>query len=45
MQFWDRTGLHSALSRTNLGALAGVDTIAAIAAQLPRNGAGRAPKG
>ena len=45
VQFWDRTGLHSALGRTNLGALAGVGAIAAIAAQLPRDGAGRAPKG
>jgi hypothetical protein len=45
VQFWDRTGLHSALGRANLGALAGVDTIAAIAAQLARDGAGRAPKG
>jgi hypothetical protein len=45
VQFWDRTGLRSALGRTNLGALAGVDAIAAIAAQLPRDGSGRAPKG
>jgi hypothetical protein len=45
VQLWDRTDLHSALSRITLGAFAGVDAIAAIAAQLPRDGVGRAPKG
>jgi hypothetical protein len=45
VQLLDRTGLHSALGRTTLGALAGVDAIAAIAAQFPRDGAGRASKG
>gem|GEM_PF-5473749 len=45
VQLWNRTGLYSALGRTNLRALAGIDAIAAVAAQLPRDGAGRAPKG
>ncbi len=45
VQLWVRTGLHSALGRTNLDALAGVDAIAAIAAQLPSDGARREPKG
>ena len=45
MQLWNRTGLYSALGRTNLCALAGVDAIADVAAQLPSDGAGRAPKG
>jgi hypothetical protein len=45
VQLWNRTGLHSALGRTTLGALAGVGAIAAIAAQLSRDGAGCAPKG
>lgn len=44
VQLWNRTGLHSALGRKTLGALAGVDADAAIADQLPRDGAGRAPK-
>jgi hypothetical protein len=38
-------GPGSGLGCTTLGALAEVDTIAAIASQLPRDGAGRAHKG
>jgi hypothetical protein len=45
VQLWDRTGLHSALCCTTLGALAGVDAISTDAAELSRNGAGRVPKG
>lgn len=44
VQLWDRTGLHSALGRTALGALAGIGAITADAAELPRDGAGRATK-
>ncbi len=45
VQLWDMTGLESALGCTIVGALAGVDAIAAIAAKLPRDGAGRASEG
>lgn len=44
VQLWDWTRQYSALCRTSLRTLAGVDAIAAIAAELSRDGAGRTPK-
>ena len=44
MQLWNRKRLYSALGRTNLRTLDGVDAIGAVSAQLSRDGAGRRPK-
>ena len=45
MQLWNRSGLYSSFGGADRGGLAGVVATNGIAAQLPSDGAGRAPKG
>ena len=45
VQLWIRARLYAALGSTDLGILAGIVAADAVAAELPRDGAGCTPKG